>query len=74
MYLCSAGVYYLRAQSLAQMQMVEILREMLHIEIRDKEFLLEKISQITQGRKSQIRRTKSNNPNTSVGGKSMKEE
>lgn len=69
-----AGVYYLRAQSLAQMQMVEILREMLHAEIRDKEFLLEKISQITQGRKSQIRHTKSNSTNTSQGGKSLKQE
>lgn len=74
MHLCSAGVYYLRAQSLAQMEMVEILREMLHAEIRDKEFLLEKISQITQGRKSQIRRTKTNNPDTPEGGNSAKQD
>ncbi|KAG8296208.1 Transmembrane channel-like protein 5 [Homalodisca vitripennis] len=50
-----AGVYYLRAQSSAQMKMVEILREMLHAEARDKEYLLEKLSFFTGGRKSQIR-------------------
>lgn len=48
----SAGVYYLRAQSSAQMKMVKILREMLHAESRDKEYLLEKLSYFTGGRKS----------------------
>lgn len=51
----SAGVYYLRAQSSAQMKMVEILREMLHAESRDKEYLLEKLSYFTGGRKSHIK-------------------
>ncbi|XP_054273355.1 transmembrane channel-like protein 5 isoform X2 [Macrosteles quadrilineatus] len=53
-----AGVYYLRAQSNAQMKMVEILREMLHAESRDKEYLLEKLSYFTGGRKSQKRHSR----------------
>uniref|UniRef100_A0A1B6C112 TMC domain-containing protein n=1 Tax=Clastoptera arizonana TaxID=38151 RepID=A0A1B6C112_9HEMI len=52
-----AGVYYLRAQSIAQMQMVKILRQMLYAEAKDKEYLLEKLSTVTGGRKSQIRRS-----------------
>lgn len=44
-------VYYIRAKALAQKEMVGILREMLTWEAKDKEFLLEHISKVTQGRK-----------------------
>jgi hypothetical protein len=40
------------------MKMVEILRDMLHAESRDKEYLLEKLSYFTGGRKSQIRHSR----------------
>lgn len=43
-------VYYLRAKALAQKQMVGMLRDMLTWEAKDKEFLLEHISKVTQGR------------------------
>lgn len=44
-------VYYMRAKAIAQKEMVGILREMLTWEAKDKEFLLEHISKVTQGRK-----------------------
>lgn len=44
-------VYYLRAKALAQKKVVGLLKEMLVWEAKDKEFLLEQISKVTQGRK-----------------------
>lgn len=43
------GVYYLRAKSQAHRSMVNILREMLVLEAKDKEFLLRSISRVTEG-------------------------
>ncbi|KAJ9580188.1 hypothetical protein L9F63_004131, partial [Diploptera punctata] len=43
------GVYYLRAKSHAHRSMVHILREMLVLEAKDKEFLLRSISRVTEG-------------------------
>ncbi|XP_069692484.1 transmembrane channel-like protein 7 isoform X2 [Periplaneta americana] len=43
------GVYYLRATSNAHMSMVRLLREMLVLEAKDKEFLLSSISKVTEG-------------------------
>ncbi|KAF5289737.1 hypothetical protein FQA39_LY03654 [Lamprigera yunnana] len=42
-------VYYLRAKAIAQKGIVTILREMLILEARDKEFLLKTISKVTEG-------------------------
>lgn len=42
-------VYYLRAKAMAQKSMVEILKGMLVMEAKDKEFLLKNISKITEG-------------------------
>lgn len=47
----SVRVYYLRAKSNAQRGVVELLREMLKIEAKDKEFLLTNISKVTDGSK-----------------------
>lgn len=41
-------VYYLRAKSRAHRTMVKILKEMLYLESKDKEFLLENIKKLTQ--------------------------
>ncbi|XP_033608829.1 transmembrane channel-like protein 5 isoform X2 [Cryptotermes secundus] len=43
------GVYYLRAKSHAHKSMVHLLREMLVLEAKDKEFLLHSISKVTEG-------------------------
>lgn len=43
------GVYYLHAKSHAHKSMVHLLREMLLLEAKDKEFLLHSISKITEG-------------------------
>jgi hypothetical protein len=48
--MCSVGVYYLRAKSHAQKSMVHRLREMLVLEAKDKEFLLNSFSKVAQGR------------------------
>ncbi|KAK7867508.1 hypothetical protein R5R35_009411 [Gryllus longicercus] len=42
-------VYYLRAQSQAHIHMVDILREMLHLEAKDKDFLLSNITKVSEG-------------------------
>ncbi|KAF5294394.1 hypothetical protein FQR65_LT10759 [Abscondita terminalis] len=42
-------VYYFRAKAVAQKGMVNILREMLLLEAKDKEFLLKTISKVTEG-------------------------
>ncbi|KAF2879289.1 hypothetical protein ILUMI_26881 [Ignelater luminosus] len=42
-------VYYLRAKAYAQKDMVNILKNMLVLEAKDKEFLLENISKVTEG-------------------------
>ncbi|KAG7303051.1 hypothetical protein JYU34_013070 [Plutella xylostella] len=47
-FLCIA-VYYMRARSLAQRSMVDILRQMLVIEAKDKDFLLTAISKVSNG-------------------------
>ena len=47
----SVGVYYLRSQSLAYKKMVHRLREMLVLEAKDKEFLLNSIARVTESRK-----------------------
>jgi hypothetical protein len=44
-------VYYLRERSLAYKSMVRLLREMLAVEGKDKEFLLNSIAGITERRK-----------------------
>lgn len=43
-------VYYLKAKTLAQKEMVCMLKDMLTWETKDKEFLLEHISKVTQER------------------------
>lgn len=48
----SVWVYYLREKSIAQRGMVLLLQEMLVTEAKDKEFLLSKISHVTEGSKS----------------------
>jgi len=45
---CSVGVYYLRAKYLGYEGMVCHLREMLALEAKDKEFLLNKITMVTE--------------------------
>ena len=47
----SIMVYYLRAKSQAHSLMVKLLKEMLYLEAKDKEFLLAKITSITKERK-----------------------
>lgn len=44
----SVLVYYLRSKSKARIEMVKLLKEMLYIEAKDKEFLLANITRITQ--------------------------
>lgn len=44
----SVLVYYLRSKSKARIEMVNMLKEMLYIEAKDKEFLLANITRITQ--------------------------
>lgn len=44
----SVLVYYLRSKSKARIEMVKLLRQMLYIEAKDKEFLLANITRITQ--------------------------
>lgn len=44
----SVLVYYLRAKSKAHKAMVKLLKEMLYLESKDKEFLLENIKRLTQ--------------------------
>jgi hypothetical protein len=51
MCVCSVGVYYLHAESLAYERMVCHLREMLELEAKDKEFLLNSIARVTDSRK-----------------------
>lgn len=46
---CSVRVYYLREKSVAQKGIVDLLQNMLLTEAKDKEFLLTKISQVTNG-------------------------
>ncbi|XP_055296530.1 transmembrane channel-like protein 7 [Sitodiplosis mosellana] len=41
-------VYYLRSKSKARIEMVKLLKEMLYIEAKDKEFLLANITRITE--------------------------
>lgn len=41
-------LYYLRAKSQAHKAMVKLLKEMLYLESKDKEFLLENIKRLTQ--------------------------
>jgi len=43
-------VYYLRSKSKARIAMVKLLKEMLQMEAKDKEFLLSNITRITQGK------------------------
>lgn len=50
-FLCfSVGVYFLRAKSYEHRDMVLLLKEMLVLEAKDKEFLLDNISKVTNGR------------------------
>lgn len=49
-YACSVVVYYLRSKSLARIAMVKLLKEMLYLEAKDKEFLLTNITRVTQGK------------------------
>lgn len=44
----SGLVYYLRSKSKARIEMVKLLKEMLYIEAKDKEFLLANITRVTQ--------------------------
>ncbi|XP_071443918.1 transmembrane channel-like protein 7 [Hetaerina americana] len=44
------GIYYLRAVAMARVKMVKILREMLVLEAKDKEYLLANIFSITEGK------------------------
>lgn len=44
----SVLVYYLRSKSRARIEMVKLLKEMLYIEAKDKEFLLANITRVTQ--------------------------
>jgi hypothetical protein len=50
MFVSSVGVYYLRAKSRAHKSLVHLLREMLILEAKDKEFLLSSFSKVAQGR------------------------
>jgi len=43
-------VYYLRSKSKARIAMVKLLKEMLQLEAKDKEFLLSNITRITEGK------------------------
>lgn len=43
-------VYYLRSKSRARIAMVKLLKEMLYLEAKDKEFLLTNITRVTQGK------------------------
>ncbi|XP_037025849.1 transmembrane channel-like protein 5 [Bradysia coprophila] len=43
-------VYYLRSKSRARIAMVKLLKEMLQLEAKDKEFLLSNITRITEGK------------------------
>lgn len=47
-FICSVLVYYLRSKSKARIEMVKLLKEMLYIEAKDKEFLLANITRVTQ--------------------------
>lgn len=44
------SVYYLRAKAQSQIAKVKLLKEMLYLEAKDKEFLLGNISRISQGK------------------------
>jgi hypothetical protein len=44
-------VYYLRSKSLAYKSVVRLLREMLVMESKDKEFLLNSITRVNESRK-----------------------
>ena len=48
---CSVGVYFLRAQSLTYKSTVLHLRDMLAMEAKDKEFLLNSIADVIESRK-----------------------
>ena len=48
---CSVGVYYLRAESLAYKRLVDHLRKIVALEVKDKEFLLNKIARVIESRK-----------------------
>ncbi|KAJ0176955.1 hypothetical protein K1T71_006964 [Dendrolimus kikuchii] len=48
MFLC-VSVYYMRARALAQRSMVQILRHMLILQAKDKDFLLTAISKVSSG-------------------------
>lgn len=41
-------MYYLRSKSKARIEMVKLLKQMLYIEAKDKEFLLANITRVTQ--------------------------
>lgn len=44
------SVYYLRAKAHSQIAKVKLLKEMLYLEAKDKEFLLGNISRLSQGK------------------------
>lgn len=44
----SVLVYYIRSKSKARIAMVKMLKQMIYIEAKDKEFLLGKITRVTQ--------------------------
>lgn len=46
----SVLVYYLRSKSMARIAMVKLLKDMLYLEAKDKEFLLTNITRVTQGK------------------------
>ncbi|XP_004535121.1 transmembrane channel-like protein 1 [Ceratitis capitata] len=50
----STLVYYLRAKSRARRLMVKLLKEMIYLEAKDKEFLLNRIMNITKNRDSSL--------------------
>ena len=49
-FIFSVIVYYLRAKSQAEKGMVKQLRDMLVLQSKDKEFLLNAIARVTEGR------------------------
>lgn len=50
----SVVVFYLRSKSKARIKMVKLLKQMLYIEAKDKEFLLVNITRVTQSNVEQM--------------------
>lgn len=59
----SVLVYYLRSKSKARIEMVKLLKQMLFIEAKDKEFLLANITRVTENNGEWNEKKNSNNLN-----------